>query len=333
MIAALLALAFMVFKPLSPGTGLGLRFGPATIGPTRAKLYVLAYSAFVATWGPGPEIARRFTARTGIEVELRDADDAGLLLKKLELFPSDVVVGLDQPLLTRALQTARWKELPAREARFQEREFAAFDWGPIAFVYRAGEVSPPESLNDLLDARFKRAITLPDPRLSSPGFQLLMWVLQEKGFEEGFAFLKRLKPAVRAVAPSWSSSYGLFQSGQAKLALSYLTSPVYHSVNDKDETYRAAVFAGGHPLQIEYAGVPESCVSCAPAIEFVLFLLEPSIQKLIMERNYMLPVVEGVVRDTPFARLPPFTVLKMSSAPELLERREEILKRWRELGL
>ncbi len=296
-------------------------------------LRVLGYSSFVASWGPGPEIARRFYAKTGIAVELRDADDAGLLLKKLEIFPSDVVIGFDQLLLPLARKARAWKVLPKMLGRFQEKEFTAFDWGPLAFVYREGEIDPPKSLDDLLDKRFATKIALPDPRTSSPGLQFLFWLIEKKTLDGAFAFLEKLKPSLHTVASSWSTSYGVFQSRQAKLVLSYLTSPLYHFLNEKDASYRAAIFSDGHPVQIEYAGVPENCRSCDDAIEFVSFLLEPEVQKLIMMKNLMLPVVAEVEKGTAFENLPALSTLEIRGLPELLERREELLTRWRALQL
>src|SRR3954462_14388835 len=67
-----------------------------TSAGSERNLQVLAYSSFISSWGPGPEIARLFAERTGIHVVYQDGGIAGLMLKKLELFPCDVVVGFDQ---------------------------------------------------------------------------------------------------------------------------------------------------------------------------------------------------------------------------------------------
>lgn len=296
-------------------------------------LKVLAYSSFVNTWGPGPEIAKRFEKKTGVKVELRDAEDAGLLLKKLELFPADVVIGFDQLLLPAARVARAWRKLNAAGVRFEDETFIPFDWGPLAFVYRKGEVTPPAKLDDLLDARFKSTLALQDPRTSSPGLQFLFWVLDEKGVDAGFEYLSKLKPSIHTLGASWSTAYGVFQDGQAKLALSYLTSPLYHLTQEKDDRYRAAVFAAGQPVQIEYAGVPESCSQCGEAEMFARFLLEPEIQKILMTKNFMLPVVDDVRKGTEFENLPEVKILEIKSLDLLLRDRAELLERWRELGL
>jgi thiamine transport system substrate-binding protein len=286
------------------------------------SLRVLSYSSFISAWGPGPEIAKAFEREFGLKVEYQDAGDAGLLLKKLDLFPSDVVLGLDQLSIPQAEISRQWR-IP----------FMAFDKGAMTFVYRANDLVPPSALEDLLDPRFRGAIALQDPRTSTPGLQFLFWVLDEMGVDEGFAFLQKLKPNIHSVSSSWSSAYGLFFKGQAKTAFSYVTSPVYHWVEDEAEQYQPAVFPSGHPVQLEYAGVPSSCSACEEAEQFVTFLRRPEIQKIIMTKNYMLPVVAGVTKGTPFEKLPEVKERNWKSLPDLLRRREEFFERWRQLGL
>ncbi len=297
------------------------------------RLKVLAYSSFVNSWGPGPEIAARFAERTGVQVELRDAEDAGLLLRKLELFPADVVVGLDQLLLPEAKSARAWKPLEAGGVRFADGTFLPFDWGPLAFIYRDGEIKPPSDLDDLLDDRFESAVAIQDPRASSPGLQFLFWVLDRKGVDAGFEFLRALKPSIHTLGSSWSTTYGVFQDGQAGLALSYLTSPVYHWTHENDRRYRAAVFAEGHPAQVEYVGVPETCRKCAEAELFARFLLEPEAQRILMTKNFMLPILDEVREGTEFGRLPAVRIVELASLEALLRDREALLRRWRELGL
>ena len=301
-------------------------------GVREHQLRVLAYSSFMSSWGPGPELIAEFEKQTGIKVEAQSASDAGLLLKQLELFPADVVIGFDQISIIQARQQKAWVRLNMAMP-FAEPDFAAFDYGPLAFVYRKGEIEPPHSLDDLLNARFHKQITLQDPRTSSPGLQFLFWVLEEKGIDQGFRFLDRLRLSLHTVAASWSASYGVFQKKRARLALSYLTSPVYHWHNDNDQSYQAAVFSSGHPMQIEYVGVPEDSANRRGAIEFVRYMLGEDAQRVIMKKNYMLPVRSEVAQGTEFARLPDVKLLRPQKTQELMRDREALLQRWAALGL
>lgn len=318
-------------------------FGGEKSLPPKAKvLRVLSYSAFVNSWGPGPAIADLFQKQYGIKVEFQDGGDAGLLIQRLKLAPADVVVGLDQLTLDRARALAKWREsfteLPAGVSLGEGRawlqpDFLPFDWAPMSFVYRAAEINPPGSLEDLLAQRFKGAVALEDPRTSTPGLQFLFWVLDEFGVEEGFDFLARLKPSIHSVSGSWSLAYGLFTKNEARLAFSYLTSPIYHWLEEKNESYAPAVFDSGHPVQIEYAGVPETCGDCVAGELFALFLLKPEAQKIVMEKNYMLPMARVVTEGSAFERLPRVRIREFKSLPELLNNRDRLLERWTSLGL
>ena len=321
---------------LALSIGLWLLVGkPPAPADSHASLRVMTYSSFMSAWGPGPEIAKRFHELTGISIEFQDAGDAGLILEKLKLFPVDAVLGLDRLALAQARERTEWNDLPTLEkpSDWDTDEFAAIDYAPLAFVYRKGEVQPPTSLQDLLDSRFAGSVALEDPRTSTPGLQFFFWVLDEMGEQQGFEYLKQLKKSVHSVSPSWSTAYGLFKQKQAKLVFSYLTSPVYHLIEDKSDSYAAAVFNEGHALQVEFAGIPANCARCTDAETFLQFLRKPDTQALIMKKNFMLPIAKDVTAGTPFANLPLVTVHELKSADELLSRRDELFEKWRKLGL
>jgi thiamine transport system substrate-binding protein len=330
--------------------GLWFLFGrPRAPVDSHDALRVMTYSSFMSAWGPGPEIAKRFRKEAGIEVEFQDAGDAGLILEKLKLFPVDAVVGIDRFTLPQARERIRWRDIPSfRKAAgsiekspslvlpdeaFKEASFVAIDWAPLAFVLRKGEILEPAQMQDLLDPRFKGEIALEDPRTSTPGLQFLLWVLEVYGEDQGFKFLASLKPNIQSVSPSWSTAYGLFTKKQAKLVFSYMTSPIYHLTEEKDPSFQSAVFSNGHPIQVEYAGIPSGCARCSDAEVFVQFLLKPEIQELIMKKNFMLPVVALAAKGTAFASLPSYTPLELTHAPEFMKRRDELFDKWRKLGL
>lgn len=302
---------------------------------TSKVLKVLSYSSFLAEWGPGKELAVLFEKKSGIKVEYHDGEDAGLLLSKLELFPSDLILGLDQLSLHQAKQKQKWRtpSLQNEPRLFDDDKFVAFDWAPLTFIYRQGEVEPPRSIDDLLDSRFKYSISLEDPRTSTPGLQFLFWVIQTKGEAQGFEFLKKLKPNIRSVSPSWSTAYGLFQKSQAKLVYSYQTSPVYHWVNEKDFKIQPAYMTIPVIAQAEYAGVPDNCSNCEGASEFIKFLLTPEAQKIIMQKNVMMPILPEVLNDTEFAKLHSVQLIDKEQLEKLSSRKQEFLDKWKELEL
>lgn len=117
-------------------------------------------------------------------------------------------------------------------------------------------------------------------------------------------FLTALKANVASISPSWAFSYGLFKKKQAQLVFSYLTSLAFHWGIEHDRSYQVVSFPEGHPVQIEYVGVPANCRECELAEEFVRVLLRPAAQGTIMQKNFMFPVVKGLDASTIFAELP-----------------------------
>jgi thiamine transport system substrate-binding protein len=299
-----------------------------------SHLRILAYTSFVAAWGPGPKLAQLFEKQTGTKVTLLQADDANMLLAKMDAFPVDLVIGFDQETTALARASRAWRDHDVQQG--DDSKFLAYDWAPIGFVYREGEIAPPRGFEDLLHPRFVKTITLQDPRSSSPGYLFLHWLVSEMGEEQAFAFLAKLRPNIQTASGSWSQTYGIFSRGLAKLALSYASSPLYHLMSEKNDRYRFAKFEGvSHPIQIEYAAVPESCRSCGEALRFMDFLVSLEAQKAIMTGNWMFPVnpeaVQGTPFEAPFKELVPATFTKPAQTSQ--GSRDRLMKKWGEVGL
>lgn len=306
-------------------------------------LRVFGYSSFTGRWGPGPLLKEQFEKTCKCKVEFIEGSDSGILLQRLKIegesLGADLVVGLDQFDLSKAQAEQSWRKMnignlnvydpvkPALENGF----FIPYDWGALTFVTRKGEFSSlPTTMDDLLKPEFSKKIALQDPRTSSPGMQLLYWVIRTKGEEEGFKYLQKLMDQAHSFSPTWSAAYGLFTNKQAKMVYSYVTSPLYHELEEKKTDYQALSFSEPLPVQFEFVGIPEFCRNCDMAEQFINFMLSTDGQKIIMEKNYMLPVMKGVMESTPFEALkdvPTMTKLEILPAAEV----DRLLKRWTEV--
>lgn len=306
-------------------------------------LRVFGYASFTSRWGAGPLLKEHFEKSCKCKVEFIEGSDSGILLQRLKIegesLGADLVVGLDQFDLAKAVSEQSWRKLnlgdmPVYEAvrpALSNSFFVPYDWGALTFVARKNELSRlPSRLDDLLESSYTKKIALQDPRTSSPGMQFLYWVIRTKGEEEGFAYLQKMMNQVHSYSPTWSTAYGLFTNKQASLAFSYVTSPLYHLVEDKDKNYVALPFAEPSPLQFEFVGIPEFCRHCDLAEQFVNLMLSPEGQKIIMEKNYMFPVMKGVMEGTPFEAA--LNVKTMDSV-EMLSTSEvdRLLKKWTEI--
>jgi thiamine transport system substrate-binding protein len=212
-------------------------------------------------------------------------------------------------------------------------DFAPFDWAPMTFIFRRGELKTPLHLDDLLKSDYANSLALQDPHSSSTGLYFLIWILAQKGEAAGLKYLKALKPSIRIISPSWSASYSLFQNNQAPMVFSYFTSSIYHYVNENDNRYQPVYFDDPHIYSVEYMGIPQSCVNCKTAQAFVKHVLSAESQKTIMEKNYMLPAVRGVKRGTPFDFPKSIKLIDPKHYEDLLGKKDEILKAWSELQL
>jgi hypothetical protein len=79
-----------------------------------------------------------------------------------------------------------------------------------------------------------------DPRTSTPGLGLLLWMQKVYGDKAPEAWQKLAAKTV-TVTKGWSEAYGLFLKGESDLVLSYTTSPAYHIIEEKKDNYAAAV--------------------------------------------------------------------------------------------
>lgn len=269
----------------------------------RPVLEVLTYDSFVAEWGPGPAAEAAFEAICACDLRLTAAGDGAALLSRLLLegegTAADVVLGLDQNVMARARASGLFAphglapdlDLPVA---WEDDTFLPFDWGWFAFVGREGGAAPA-SLRELADG--DATVVIEDPRSSTPGLGLVLWVEAAYGAEAP-ALWEALADNVVTVTPGWTEAYGLFLAGEADLVLSYTTSPAYHLIAEGDASFRALPFAEGHYLQVEVAAKVAGTDEPALADAFMAFVLSEPFQAAIPTGNWMYPAV------TPAAGLP-----------------------------
>lgn len=305
----------------------------------RNVVKIFASSSFIAQWGPGPWLKEKFEDTCNCKVEFLDGADSTLLFQRLKAEGSqgaDLVLGFDQFDLEMVESGLQWRAIDVGGVDFVseisaipvQTKLVPYDWSLVSFVLRSSEVKQlPKDLNDLLTEGFQNQIAMEDPRTSSLGLQFLLWLVSARGEDGAFRYIDSFNKVVQSYSPSWSQAYGLFQKSQVKTVLSYVTSPLYHKIEEKDSSVIAPEFSEGHPVQIEYMGIPENCKNCEAAQSFVDLVLSPEGQKIIMEKNYMFPVVNGVKQGTVFSQIPKYEALRLKSFPTIADR-ERLLKKW-----
>ncbi|MBA3447657.1 MAG: thiamine ABC transporter substrate binding subunit [Pseudaminobacter sp.] len=285
-----------VLLSLVPAFAISLAAIPALAAE---KLTIYTYESFTAEWGPGPQVEKAFEAECACDVEFVSVADGVALLNRVKLegaaIRADIVLGLDTNLTAEAKATGLFVPSGADLADVKvpggwtDDVFVPFDYGYFAFVYDSEKLdNPPQSLRDLVEGDPEQKIVIQDPRTSTPGLGLLLWVKAVYGDEAAEAWAK-LRKRVLTVTPGWSEAYGLFTKGEAPMVLSYTTSPAYHIIAEDTRKYKAAAFSEGHYLQVEVAGITTTGAKNPLAAKFMAFMTGPGFQDVIPETNWMFP--------------------------------------------
>lgn len=317
-----------------------LAFAAGLLGATAAtaqspELTVYTYDSFVSDWGPGPKVEAAFEETCECDLNLVGVEDGAALLARVKLegarSDADVVLGLDTNLVARARETGLFAEhavtadydLPVA---WDDPVFVPFDWGHFAFVHDK-DFDAPGNFEALAES--DASILIQDPRSSTPGLGLLMWVKTAYG-DAAPGIWEGLADNIVTVTKGWSESYGLFLEGEADMVLSYTTSPAYHLIAEEDDSKAAAMFDEGHYMQVEVAAKMAATDQPELADRFLQFMVSDRFQSIIPTTNWMYPAV------TPDSGLPegfdtlatPETSLLLSPE-EAAAIRDEALEEWR----
>lgn len=280
----------------SPIIAAGLSFVAGMACADVPILTIYTYDSFVSDWGPGPGIERAFEDVCDCDLQFVGAGDGAALLARVWLegpaTDADIVLGLDTNLIASARETGVFGDhgieatgltLPIA---WDDSQFLPYDWGYFAFVHNVDMENVPTSFVELAESDAR--IIIQDPRSSTPGLGLLMWVKAAYGDDAGTIW-EGLADNIVTVTPGWSAAYGLFLEGEADMVLSYTTSPAYHLIAEDDDTRVAAAFSEGHYMQIEVAGMVQHTDQPELAQEFLSFMLSDAFQTIIPTTNWMYP--------------------------------------------
>ena len=314
----------------------------AASAPVRADvptLTIYTYSSFVSEWGPGPALQKEFEAGCGCKIEWVALEDGAALLSRLKLegekTEADIVLGLDTNLTAETKATGliapHGIDLSAVKLpiAWGDADFVPYDYGYFAFVYDSQALpNPPQSLAELASAGDAPKLIYMDPRTSTPGLGLLLWVKEVLGNEAAGAW-KNIAGKTLTVTKGWSEGYGLFLKGEAPLVLSYTTSPAYHQMMESTDRYKAVNFAEGNYLQVEVAARLDTSSQPELAQKFLSFLVSRSAQEKIPTTNWMYPVIDlGDALPEAFRKLPVPSKTLLMPQDEVAANRSAWIDEW-----
>ncbi|WP_413285286.1 thiamine ABC transporter substrate binding subunit [Vibrio sp. MA40-2] len=301
------------------------------------KLTVYTYDSFASDWGPGPKIEKAFEAQCGCDLEFVALDDGVSILNRLRLEDSnskaDVILGLDTNLMAEAKNTGLLAEHSVDTSAtilpngWSDNTFVPFDFGYFAFVYNKETLkNPPTSLKELVEKRDDLKVIYQDPRTSTPGQGLMLWMKSIYGDDSSQAWNLLAKKTV-TVTKGWSEAYSMFLEGESDLVLSYTTSPAYHLIAENDDKYAAANFSEGHYMQTEVAAKVKNSSHSKLADQFMSFILSDEFQTVMPTGNWMYPVT-NVSLPKGFETLTTPQKALSYSAEEVAKMRKTWIREW-----
>jgi thiamine transport system substrate-binding protein len=300
-------------------------------------LTVYTYDSFASDWGPGPKIEKAFEQKCGCDLEFVALDDGVTILNRLRLegknSKADIVLGLDNNLIAEAKKTGLLTEHSVDTSTvilpngWSDTTFVPFDYGYFSFVYNKENLkNPPKSLKELVEQRDDIKVIYQDPRTSTPGQGLMLWMKSVYGDEVTGAW-KQLAEKTVTVTKGWSEAYNMFLKGEADMVLSYTTSPAYHIIAEQKNQYVSADFAEGHYTQVEVAAKVKSSKNQKLADQFMAFILSDEFQEVMPTGNWMYPVTEVELPEG-FEQLTIPSKSLTFSSDDVAENRKTWIREW-----
>ena len=266
------------------------------------------------------EVLDQFKQETGIEVQILKTGDAGEMLNTLLLSSEnplgDVVYGIDNAFLSRALQAGLFApypspllaDIPDPLELDPGHSLLPVDFGYATLNYDKAwfekkGLAPPSDLADLTQPAYKSLTVVQNPASSSPGLAFMLTTIARFGATGATTWLdywRDLRANDVQIADGWSEAYyggftvGSGGEGDRPIVVSYATSPaaeVYF--NNLTEPPTTSIDAPGNSFeQIEFVGILANSRRQEAARRLVDFLLSPTFQEDIPLHMFVYPANE-----------------------------------------
>lgn len=334
---------------------------PATAAPSTSAgeqaLTVMTHDSFAVS----EAVLKQFETDNNAKVTILKSGDAGSMLNKAILSKdaplADVLFGVDNTFMSRALKAGIFEPyaspalatIPDRFKLDPENRLLPVDYGHVvinydkAFLQEKG-LTPPASLRELTDPKWRSLLAVQNPATSSPGLAFLLATIA--AFPEGSdytwqQFWSDLRANDVYISPDWNDAYytqfsGSSGKGPRPLVVSYATSPaaeVFFS-EGKLTTPPTGNLEGTAFEQVEFAGILKGAKNRPLAEKFIDFMLSQTFQADIPLQMFVYPVQPNTPQPdvfTQFAQPPaqPFTL-----TPDQIDAgREQWLEEWNSLVL
>jgi thiamine transport system substrate-binding protein len=274
------------------------------------ELTVMTHDSFAAS----EPVIQAFETQNNVKVKFLSAGDAGAALNKAILSKdnplADVFYGVDNTFLSRALDEGIFQayaspllaKIPAQFQLDPQNRALPVDYGDVCLNYdkkyfASKGITPPQSLEDLLQPEYKGLLVVENPATSSPGLAFLLATIGHFGADNYLDFWKGLRANDVRVVDGWDTAYNTEFSafgGTRPIVVSYSSSPpfeVIYADPPVSEPSTAVITADGTCFrQIEFVGILQGTKHRDLAKKWVDFMLSTQFQEDMPLQMYVFPV-------------------------------------------
>jgi len=331
--------------------------GGATPTPTGPRtLTVMTHDSFAVS----EEVVAKFQAQHNATVQVLASGDAGttvnqaILNKDVPL--ADVIFGIDNTLLTRALEadileayaSPLLTDIPAEFKLDEEQRVTPVDYGDVCLNYDKAyfnehNLAIPDSLEDLATPEYANLLVVENPAASSPGLAFLLATVGHFGQDGYLDFWSKLRANGVKVVEDWEVAYftefsGSSGQGPYPLVVSYASSPpaeVIFAEDPQEEAPTGSVVAPDTCFrQIEFVGILRDTENRDLAEAWIDFMLSPTFQNDVPMQMFVFPVNPRADLPAEFIQHAQLAAQPATVAPDdITKYREEWIEAWSNIML
>ena len=322
---------------------------PTPAGPR--TLTVMTHDSFAVS----EEVIAEFQAQHNATVQFLASGDAGTTVNQAILNKdaplADVVFGIDNTLLTRALEadileayaSPLLTEIPAQFKLDEKQRVTPVDYGDVCLNYDKAyfaehNLALPDSLEDLTAPEYSNLLVVENPAASSPGLAFLLATVGHFGPEHYLDFWDNLRANGVKVVEDWETAYFIEFSGSSgqgpyPLVVSYASSPPAEVIFAEDPPEEAPTGSVVAPdtcfRQIEFVGILRDTENRDLAEAWIDFMLSPTFQNDVPMQMFVFPVNPRAELPAEFIQHAQLAAQPATVAPDdITAYREEWIEAW-----
>ncbi|WP_210588122.1 thiamine ABC transporter substrate binding subunit [Streptomyces sp. GESEQ-35] len=337
----------------------GSSSGPSDSGGDSKTVTLVSHDS----WAVSKSVIADFEKESGYQVKVLEDGDAGQAVNKAILTKDnpqgDVFFGVDNTLLSRALDNGLFQSYEAKDADLIKPEYRVdedkhrvtpVDTGDICVNYDKAyfskhKLTPPTSFADLIKPAYKNLLVTENASTSSPGLGFLLGSAAEYGDDGWEDYWKKLKANGVKVVDGWEQAYNEEFSGSAggkkakadrPLVVSYASSPPAEVIyaDPKPTTAPTGVATGTCFRQVEYAGLLSNAQNTEGGKALLDFMLTKTFQDDMPMNMFVYPVREGAQVPEEFTKYGPQAADPETMDPaKIAANRDQWVKSWTSLVL